>query len=113
MPSLFAASITVLPCGTWMARPSTSTFKSGAAGLPAGAGAGFGVPGGGVVGLPPATPVTEGMKVQTHSEQAVTAQKGVMEFLLINHPLDCPICDQAGECELQDYTSQEGCSTQR
>jgi NADH-quinone oxidoreductase subunit G len=45
-----------------------------------------------------ATPVTEGMKVHTHSDLAVTAQKGVMEFLLINHPLDCPICDQGGEC---------------
>ena len=42
-----------------------------------------------------ATPATEGMKVQTHSDMAITAQKGVMEFLLINHPLDCPICDQA------------------
>ena len=49
-----------------------------------------------------ATPVTEGMKVWTHSELAVNAQKGVMEFLLINHPLDCPICDQGGECQLQD-----------
>jgi len=49
-----------------------------------------------------ATPVTNGMKVQTHSEQAINAQKGVMEFLLINHPLDCPICDQGGECQLQD-----------
>ncbi len=49
-----------------------------------------------------ATPATEGMKVFTTSEQAVKAQKGVMEFLLINHPLDCPICDQGGECELQD-----------
>jgi NADH-quinone oxidoreductase subunit G len=49
-----------------------------------------------------ATPVTNGMKVWTHSEQAVKAQKGVMEFLLINHPLDCPICDQGGECQLQD-----------
>ncbi len=49
-----------------------------------------------------ATPVTEGMKVFTHSEQAVRAQKGVMEFLLVNHPLDCPICDQGGECMLQD-----------
>ncbi|MCB5195366.1 NADH-quinone oxidoreductase subunit NuoG [Deefgea salmonis] len=49
-----------------------------------------------------ATPVTDGMKVWTHSDQAVTAQKGVMEFLLINHPLDCPICDQGGECSLQD-----------
>ena len=49
-----------------------------------------------------ATPVTEGMKVYTHSAKAVDAQKGVMEFLLINHPLDCPICDQGGECQLQD-----------
>lgn len=49
-----------------------------------------------------ATPVTNGMKVWTHSEQAVKAQKGVMEFLLINHPLDCPVCDQGGECQLQD-----------
>lgn len=49
-----------------------------------------------------ATPVTEGMKVSTHSDFAVKAQKGVMEFLLINHPLDCPICDQGGECHLQD-----------
>jgi NADH-quinone oxidoreductase subunit G len=46
--------------------------------------------------------VTNGMKVFTHSEMAVKAQKGVMEFLLINHPLDCPICDQGGECQLQD-----------
>jgi len=51
-----------------------------------------------------ATPVTEGMKVFTHSETAVMAQRGVMEFLLINHPLDCPICDQGGECELQDLS---------
>ncbi len=49
-----------------------------------------------------ATPVTSGMKVFTHSELAINAQKGVMEFLLINHPLDCPICDQGGECQLQD-----------
>ncbi|MDR3214533.1 MAG: NADH-quinone oxidoreductase subunit NuoG [Azoarcus sp.] len=49
-----------------------------------------------------ATPVTNGMKVWTHSEAAVKAQKGVMEFLLINHPLDCPVCDQGGECQLQD-----------
>ena len=49
-----------------------------------------------------ATPVSNGMKVFTHSELAVNAQKGVMEFLLINHPLDCPICDQGGECQLQD-----------
>jgi len=49
-----------------------------------------------------ATPVTEGMKVFTDSDYARTAQKAVMEFLLINHPLDCPICDQGGECQLQD-----------
>lgn len=49
-----------------------------------------------------ATPITEGMKVHTCSKLAVEAQKGVMEFLLINHPLDCPICDQGGECQLQD-----------
>ena len=49
-----------------------------------------------------ATPVTDGMKVLTRSESAIRAQKGVMEFLLINHPLDCPICDQGGECQLQD-----------
>ena len=57
-----------------------------------------------------ATPVTNGMKVMTHSEQAVTAQKGVMEFLLINHPLDCPICDQGGECQLQDLAVGYGAS---
>src|SRR5438067_13257155 len=60
-----------------------------------------------------ATPVTEGMKVQTHSEQALTAQKGVMEFLLINHPLDCPICDQGGECQLQDLAVGYGDSNSR
>src|SRR6266446_7202683 len=49
-----------------------------------------------------ATPVTDGMKVWTHSPAAKKAQNGVMEFLLINHPLDCPICDQGGECQLQD-----------
>jgi NADH-quinone oxidoreductase subunit G len=49
-----------------------------------------------------ATPVVEGMKVFTRSERAISAQKATMEFLLINHPLDCPICDQGGECELQD-----------
>lgn len=49
-----------------------------------------------------ATAVTNGMKVFTHSDMAVKAQKDVMEFLLINHPLDCPICDQGGECQLQD-----------
>ena len=60
-----------------------------------------------------ATPVTNGMKVQTHSEQAVGAQKGVMEFLLINHPLDCPICDQGGECQLQDLAVGYGASASR
>ena len=59
------------------------------------------------------TPVTNGMKVFTHSEQAVTAQKGVMEFLLINHPLDCPICDQGGECQLQDLAVGYGGSGSR
>src|SRR6202162_751794 len=49
-----------------------------------------------------ATPVAEGMKVFTKSPKAVAAQRATMEFLLINHPLDCPICDQGGECELQD-----------
>src|SRR4030067_517306 len=49
-----------------------------------------------------ATPVTDGMKVKTASALAKTAQNSVMEFLLINHPLDCPICDQGGECQLQD-----------
>ena len=49
-----------------------------------------------------ATPVAEGMKIFTHSVKAIGAQRSVMEFLLINHPLDCPICDQGGECELQD-----------
>ena len=60
-----------------------------------------------------ATPVTAGMKVFTHSELAVSAQKGVMEFLLINHPLDCPICDQGGECQLQDLAVGYGTSTSR
>src|SRR6187397_3295654 len=60
-----------------------------------------------------ATPATEGMKVQTHSAQAVDAQKGVMEFLLINHPLDCPICDQGGECQLQDLAVGYGASASR
>jgi len=55
-----------------------------------------------------ATPVMDGMKIFTHSELARTAQKSVMEFLLINHPLDCPICDQGGECELQDIAMGYG-----
>ncbi|HEV8260293.1 MAG TPA: NADH-quinone oxidoreductase subunit NuoG, partial [Burkholderiales bacterium] len=60
-----------------------------------------------------ATPATEGMKVHTHSEAAIRAQKGVMEFLLINHPLDCPICDQGGECQLQDLAVGYGASSSR
>lgn len=55
-----------------------------------------------------ATPVTDGMKIFTRSPKAIDAQKGVMEFLLINHPLDCPICDQGGECELQDIAMGYG-----
>ena len=55
-----------------------------------------------------ATPVTEGMKVYTKSPIALDAQKGTMEFLLINHPLDCPVCDQGGECELQDIAMGYG-----
>ena len=49
------------------------------------------------------TPVAEGMSVLTQSPKVLTARKAVLEFLLINHPVDCPICDQAGECWLQDY----------
>jgi NADH-quinone oxidoreductase subunit G len=60
-----------------------------------------------------ATPVTAGMKVFTNSEKAVKAQKSVMEFLLINHPLDCPICDQGGECQLQDLAVGYGKSESR
>jgi NADH-quinone oxidoreductase subunit G len=55
-----------------------------------------------------ATSVAEGQVVHVQSEKALEARQGVLEMLLINHPLDCPICDQAGECELQDYTYQEG-----
>ena len=55
-----------------------------------------------------ATSVAEGQVVHVHTERALEARKGVLEFLLINHPLDCPICDQSGECELQDFTYQEG-----
>ncbi|MGB7540964.1 MAG: NADH-quinone oxidoreductase subunit NuoG [Burkholderiales bacterium] len=60
-----------------------------------------------------ATPVTDGMKVFTHSDYARQAQNGVMEFLLINHPLDCPICDQGGECQLQDLAVGYGNSASR
>ena len=55
-----------------------------------------------------AMPVTEGMKIKTNSEMVEKARKGVMEFLLINHPLDCPICDQGGECDLQDQAMAYG-----
>ncbi len=60
-----------------------------------------------------ATPVMDGMKVYTQSRRAIDAQHGVMEFLLINHPLDCPICDQGGECELQDLAMGYGRSVSR
>ncbi|GGD55212.1 NADH-quinone oxidoreductase subunit NuoG [Pseudoxanthomonas indica] len=60
-----------------------------------------------------ATPVMDGMKVQTRSEKALKSQRNVMEFLLINHPLDCPICDQGGECELQDLSLGYGRSVSR
>jgi len=60
-----------------------------------------------------ATPVTNGMVVQTRSEKAIAAQQSVMEFLLINHPLDCPICDQGGECQLQDLAVGYGSSRSR
>jgi NADH-quinone oxidoreductase subunit G len=60
-----------------------------------------------------ATPVSPGMIVRTHSDKAVQAQKSVMEFLLINHPLDCPICDQGGECQLQDLAVGYGKSGSR
>ena len=60
-----------------------------------------------------ATPVMDGMKVYTQSRRAIDAQHGVMEFLLINHPLDCPVCDQGGECELQDLAMGYGRSVSR
>ena len=60
-----------------------------------------------------ATPVTNGMVVQTRSEKAIAAQNAVMEFLLINHPLDCPVCDQGGECQLQDLAVGYGKSASR
>src|ERR671935_2637254 len=60
-----------------------------------------------------ATPVTEGMKVFTRSARAMGAQRATMEFLLINHPLDCPICDQGGECELQDLAMGYGSDVSR
>ena len=60
-----------------------------------------------------ATPVMEGMKVSTRSKRALDSQRNVMEFLLVNHPLDCPICDQGGECELQDLAIGYGRSVSR
>ncbi|MDC8773186.1 NADH-quinone oxidoreductase subunit NuoG [Roseateles albus] len=60
-----------------------------------------------------ATPVTQGMIVRTKSDKALKAQQGVMEFLLINHPLDCPICDQGGECQLQDLAVGYGAGKSR
>ena len=60
-----------------------------------------------------ATPVTQGMIVRTKSDKAIKAQKSVMDFLLINHPLDCPICDQGGECQLQDLAVGYGGSSSR
>jgi NADH-quinone oxidoreductase subunit G len=60
-----------------------------------------------------ATPVTQGMIVRTKTDKAIKAQQSVMEFLLINHPLDCPICDQGGECQLQDLAVGYGGSTSR
>jgi NADH-quinone oxidoreductase subunit G len=66
-----------------------------------------------VEGMPKLTPacvttVADGQKILTESEKARAARNGVLEFYLVNHPLDCPICDQAGECKLQDYVHQEG-----
>src|SRR5437763_5850048 len=59
------------------------------------------------------TPIRDGMVVYTKSSKAIANQKQVMEYLLINHPLDCPVCDQAGECSLQDYSYQYGRSQSR
>ena len=59
------------------------------------------------------TPVSDGMKIHTQNEKAKASQKAVMEFLLINHPLDCPICDQGGECELQDVAVEYGSDVSR
>src|SRR3546814_14300674 len=60
-----------------------------------------------------AFPASDGMVIHTKSEVARKAQKGTMEFLLINHPLDCPICDQGGECDLQDQSMGYGCHSSR
>ncbi|MES2305863.1 MAG: 2Fe-2S iron-sulfur cluster-binding protein [Gemmatimonadota bacterium] len=59
------------------------------------------------------TPVADGQVIHVHSPEAIKAREGVLEFLLINHPLDCPICDQAGECELQDFVFQGGRANSR
>src|ERR1700690_2867269 len=59
------------------------------------------------------TQVADGMVVKTNSEKVINAQQAVMEFLLINHPLDCPICDEAGECKLQDYAYKYSEGTSR
>ena len=60
-----------------------------------------------------AMPISEGMNIRTNSDKVRKARKGVMEFLLINHPLDCPICDQGGECDLQDQSIYYGKSYSR
>ena len=54
------------------------------------------------------TPVADGMVVRTNSPQVLEARKAVLEFLLVNHPVDCPVCDQSGECKLQDYYMEHG-----
>jgi NADH-quinone oxidoreductase subunit G len=59
------------------------------------------------------TPVQDGMIVHTQNDRVKTAREGVMELLLVNHPLDCPICDQAGECKLQDYSYEYGVDASR
>src|SRR3954468_10975508 len=59
------------------------------------------------------TPIRDGMVVHSRSTKAIANQKQVMEYLLVNHPLDCPVCDQAGECLLQDYSYQYGRSVSR
>ena len=58
-------------------------------------------------------PINEGMSIRTNTEKVKKAREGVMEFLLINHPLDCPVCDQAGECDLQDQTVAYGAGHSR
>ncbi|MFH2003113.1 MAG: 2Fe-2S iron-sulfur cluster-binding protein [Planctomycetota bacterium] len=73
----------------------------------------FTAPGRPYVGISCRTDVVDGMVVETHSEAAINARKATLEFLLTNHPLDCPICDKAGECPLQNYTFIHGPSTSR